>query len=194
MQLQIPQFDIELKRSRWEEWIHFRQHHYKTKNLQSDATCFIGIIRGTPIRVGIAALAVFVGYTGFQEQKPTDKVLTGQRHRESRLVVLPEFQGFGIGSRFSDALGELCRIGNMNYSAKTAHTSFASYRNRSPLWVPQTGSGKPVKNKWEDFSRIFFTHRYVGKLDEECKKFINGRVIVHGTLENQEKKNNVESK
>ena len=60
-------------------------------------SCFVGVIRNTNIRVGFAALAVFVGYKGFQEQKPTDRVLKGQRFRESRLVVLPEYQGFGIG-------------------------------------------------------------------------------------------------
>ena len=86
---------------------------------------------------------------------------------------------FVSGSRISDSLGELCRIGDMNYSAKTAHPSFALYRNRSPLWVPQTNSGKPTKKHWESFSRIFYTHRFVGKLDQECHDFIKKRVIVH---------------
>lgn len=54
--------------------------------------------------------------------------------REHRLVVLPEFQGLGIGSRLSDATGARVLRKGRRYSSRTAHITLRNQRQSSNLW------------------------------------------------------------
>ncbi|KAL3915778.1 MAG: hypothetical protein SGPRY_007086 [Prymnesium sp.] len=56
------------------------------------------------------------------------------RMREHRLVVLPEFQGLGIGSRLSDATGARFLRKGRRYSSRTAHITLRNQRQSSKLW------------------------------------------------------------
>ena len=61
--------------------------------------------------------------------------------RESRVVVLPEMQGLGIGPMLSNATGARFVSGvgagkPVRYISRTAHPRFGEYRERSPLWEP----------------------------------------------------------
>ena len=56
--------------------------------------------------------------------------------RAHRTVILPEWQGLGIGSRLSDAAAEWARRDGADYYGQTVHPSFGGYRDRSPLWLP----------------------------------------------------------
>ena len=88
------------------------------------------------------------------------------------------YQGLGLGSRTADALGELMRIGGHNFSAKGAHPVFGLYRNRSPLWVAQSGNGKfdPKVKK------TFTSHRFIGHHNAETREKLYSRVIIETDL------------
>ena len=56
------------------------------------------------------------------------------RWRLSRTVVLPDFQGMGIGAKLSEAVASLyveraCRV-----NATASHPALIAHRSRSPLW------------------------------------------------------------
>jgi len=56
--------------------------------------------------------------------------------RAHRTVVLPCYQGLGIGSRLSDAAGEINKRQGRKYLGQTVHPRFGAYRDKSPLWKP----------------------------------------------------------
>ncbi|CAJ1359059.1 unnamed protein product [Effrenium voratum] len=66
--------------------------------------------------------------------------------REARVVILPEYQGMGLGTRLSDCVGKLCAASGFKLMAKTKHPRLGGYRNsRSDLWRPSTMNGKLCK-------------------------------------------------
>ncbi len=92
--------------------------------------------------------------------------------RGHRTVILPDFQGMGIGTRFSDAIGQIHVDQGLRYFSRTAHPKMGLHRQNSPLWKP-TSKNKmlriDVKHKsifndhFVDNKRICFSHEYIGK-------------------------------
>ena len=102
--------------------------------------------------------------------------------RGHRTVVLPEFQGMGIGTAFSDAIAEFYVSQGVRYFSKTAHPSFGEHREKSPLWratsmnkKSRTGSylnadgtarkmpGYGGTTTVRDAYRVCYSHEYIGK-------------------------------
>jgi GNAT superfamily N-acetyltransferase len=104
--------------------------------------------------------------------------------RGHRTVILPEFQGMGIGTRFSDAIAEMYVSKGMRYFSKTAHPSFGEHREKSPLWRATSTNKKSRKGSYllkdgsirampgyggnaqialRDANRVCYSHEYVGK-------------------------------
>jgi len=66
--------------------------------------------------------------------------------RDSRLVVLPEAQGFGIGPKLSNCVGCKLRESGCRFIAKTAHPRLGAYREAHPeFWRPTTTNKKASK-------------------------------------------------
>ena len=104
--------------------------------------------------------------------------------RGHRTVVLPEFQGMGIGTAFSDAIAEIYVSKGLRYFSKTAHPSFGEHRERSDLWRPTSTNKKSRLGSYllkdgtarkmpgyggtttaRDAGRICYSHEYIGKKD-----------------------------
>ena len=166
-------------------WRRFRDHHYKTKNLSTIANTFVALANCTVTRSG-----TFIGGNETTEvmawDEPVAMVSTirhnGRKnsagvipHRAHRTVVLPSWQGLGIGSHVSDAAGELHLCAGGEYFGQTVHPAFGGYRDRSPLW-----RGTAYNHTWQEFKienwkqrkknirvrldvpRFIFSHQYVG--------------------------------
>jgi len=54
--------------------------------------------------------------------------------RESRLVVLPAFQGFGIGPRLSGLVGDRLLGAGYRFFSRTHHPRLGQYRDANPRW------------------------------------------------------------
>ena len=52
----------------------------------------------------------------------------------SRTVVLPDFQGMGIGAKLSEAVASLYVERGCRVNATAAHPALIAHRSRSPLW------------------------------------------------------------
>ena len=71
--------------------------------------------------------------------EPADPAAVGGprlARRAHRTVVLPGWQGVGVGSRLSDAAAEWHRLEGCDYTGQTVHPRFGRYRDDSPLWHP----------------------------------------------------------
>lgn len=65
-----------------------------------------------------------------------------------RLVILPDFQGMGLGTKFMEALCEMYLHKGYKMYIRTAHDSLAYHFNKSPFWRagPRNGKKGDVSN------------------------------------------------
>lgn len=91
--VQRPRFDLEIYKTDWRYWQFFEPHHYLKLPHMIAAQCYIGAVNGEPV----CHLAV----------SSRNKGKGGVEARACRLVVLPEWQGAGVGMRFLNAICEM---------------------------------------------------------------------------------------
>ncbi len=119
-----PRFDLSIHKTGWEFWPMFEPHHYLKLPRMICADCFVGTVAGEPV-CHVAA---------------SPKFQTGHM-RACRLVVMPEWQGAGVGLRFLDAVCEMQLRGENRWGRKcqtlfhTSHPGLAAALRRSPRWV-----------------------------------------------------------
>jgi GNAT superfamily N-acetyltransferase len=73
--------------------------------------------------------------------------------RAHRTVVLPRWQGVGVGSRLSDAAAEWHRLEGCEYTGQTVHPRFGRYRDGSPLWHPTIWNHTTQRLKIESWAQ-----------------------------------------
>jgi GNAT superfamily N-acetyltransferase len=96
--------------------------------------------------------------------------------REHRTVVLPDYQGMGVGVRISDAVAEIFVSDGCRYFSKTVHPRMGEYRNNSVLWAATSKNMKAradyltTKTKTKEdghkhrhAGRVAYSHEYIGQ-------------------------------
>lgn len=158
---QRPEINIKLHQSTTKIWPLFSKHHYLDGKINKSARCWLAEWDG-----------VIVGFTAVLAH-PSGTVKNAWRGHRS--VVLPEFQGLGIGAAMSDAVGEIFVSQGCRYFSKTAHPNFGEYRENSKLWKPTSKNKKSRKDysldrKNEKYKhkmlhrlRICYSHEYIGE-------------------------------
>lgn len=106
-------------------WDVFKVHHYLSHELNKAST--VSIARWGRIPVGFMATMPRPGLVSQLDPRHT--------HREHRFVIIPDYQGLGIGTRLSDATGARYLARGVRYLSRTAHVVLRDARRRSPLWV-----------------------------------------------------------
>lgn len=170
--LQRPSITLRVYPCNRDIWSVFAPHHYLSHELASASRCFL-------------VTADFEGESnvvGFVSCLPFPSGSLKRAWREHRTVVLPDFQGLGIGPRISNAIAELHVREGKRYFSRTAHPRFGAYRNkRNSGWMPTTqykGETKYARVQAQDAgthtaaervnsfggdNRLAFSHEYVGK-------------------------------
>lgn len=142
-------------------WHYFAPHHYLTHTYTGHRAWIAVLADGTP--VGFTSIISFPN--GYLKNA----------WREHRTVVLPDFQGLGIGPRLSEWAGEYVRSEmEGRFFSRTSHPRMGAYRENSPLWRPTTKNKKRRTDaeirseradavKWLSDSRQTFAHEYIGR-------------------------------
>lgn len=119
-----PAVDLELVRTTTAAWPTFRHHHYLNREMNVTATCFLASVKlpGEPSRP--AAFSAWLPTVG--KGPPT--------RREHRTVVLPDFQGIGIGHAISGLCASLWKAIGYRATSTTTHPAFVAARKRSTDW------------------------------------------------------------
>jgi len=118
-----PRIDLELWQTGWEHWPSFEPHHYLKLGRMIAATCFIGTVKGAPVCHVAVSPRLDIGHM-----------------RACRLVVMPEWQGAGVGMRFLNAVCQRQLDGLNKWGAKvptlfhTSHPGLAAALRRDPKW------------------------------------------------------------
>ncbi len=166
-----PKIVLEIFPCRVEIWSLFREHHYLTGDINKGARCWLAVWEGNPV--------------GFSSSIPLPTgTIEGKCYRGHRLVILPDFQGLGIGVRLSDFMGEMHIKQNIKYFSKTAHPRLGEYREQSKAWKPTSSNKKDHSKAYlkdirraraggnliqteegllRHMNRICYSHQYIGK-------------------------------
>lgn len=120
-----PPIELEIREARgWEWWPYFEPHHYLKLPRMIAATCYVGFVDGEPVaHLGVSTRP------GLLEA------------RACRLVVMPEWQGAGVGMRFLNAVCGAWRRGRNRYRRPmptlfhTSHPGLAAALRRDPNWA-----------------------------------------------------------
>lgn len=160
--LRRPPIELELRRVHHSAWGLFKGHHYLSADLNKSAHCFVAFMEGKP--VGFVAALKF--------PHPTVK----DYWKAHRTVVLPDYQGLGIGNAISEAVGEHFVEQGYRYRSVTSHPAMIHHRMASSKWVLVRAPGQvPTQGKnskvtGQSIGRMTASFEYVGKRGEAQEK------------------------
>lgn len=148
---QRPRFELEIRESKQRDYALFEQHHYLKLPPMVASTHYTGWVNGEPV-----AHIAFSTRPGMIEA------------RSCRLVVMPEWQGAGVGMRFLNALCARWLAGENRYGLRlrtlfhTSHPGLASALRRDKRWT-QVSSQLVGGNKARSTESLKDSNRRLGR-------------------------------
>jgi GNAT superfamily N-acetyltransferase len=164
-----PSVTLTIRSTGPQYWEMFRRHHYLDTTMSRSVHCYVGLIGDKPVAFHAAIHSTNRDIHSYW--------------RGHRTVVLPEFQGMGIGTAFSDAIAQIYVDRGLRYFSKTAHPSFGEHREKSSLWRATSTNKKSRKGSYllkdgtirampgyggnaqialRDADRVCYSHEYIG--------------------------------
>jgi ABC-type molybdenum transport system ATPase subunit/photorepair protein PhrA/GNAT superfamily N-acetyltransferase len=129
-----PEFRLEVRPVDRAVWRHFSRHHYLSGRLNGAALCWCGFVDGECV--------AFTSCVRFPHPRAKN-IMMGHR-----LVVLPDWQGLGIGGALDDWLGLYLYQRGWRYHNTVAHPAMIHHYTRSPRWrrthAGRSGLGGPL--------------------------------------------------
>lgn len=119
-----PPLTLKIWQTDWRYWPAFERHHYLKLPNMIAAYCYVATINGE--RVAHVAVTTT---PGLREARP------------ARLVVMPEWQGVGVGKRFLNTIAQMWLEGKNPYNKpmttkfNTSHPGLAASLRRDKKWV-----------------------------------------------------------
>jgi GNAT superfamily N-acetyltransferase len=107
----------------------FRQYHYLNGSLGAGVRCYVAVYQARPIAF-IAIIRIH---------------MRARYYRVTRLVVLPDYQGIGVGKRLLNFIAEL-------YTSQT----------KTPFYI-LTSNPQIIRGNMEDWKLVRFGHASKGK-------------------------------
>jgi GNAT superfamily N-acetyltransferase len=156
--LHRPEMVLEIYPCSNQIWSLFAPHHYLTESLNKASHCYMAVWEGQVV--------------GFYSIMSYPSGTVKNAYRGHRLVVLPDYQGFGFGHTIAEAVAQHYLDNGKRFFAKTSHPRLGEYRDNSPMWRPTSKNHmrRTDKNKngrttrWElNPDRWSFSHEYIGK-------------------------------
>jgi ABC-type lipoprotein export system ATPase subunit/GNAT superfamily N-acetyltransferase len=183
-----PKIELQILPCSTDAWTIFKHHHYLDGNISKAAKCWIAIWNDVPV--------------AFHAALPLPQARHGKlpAWRGHRTVVLPDFQGLGIGIALTNELASMFFASDIAFYSKTAHPTLGNYRNSVPhLWRPTPYNMKNSNrykglmdgnNMYSDeflkkhAERICYAHEYIGPkssvralVEKEEKKITKTKIL-----------------
>lgn len=160
-----PLVNVEIVWAKYSAWNTFARHHYLSADLNKAAHVYVGLINDEPACL-CAVLTV-----------PNAHIQNGRRF--SRNVVLPDFQGIGLGRIFLDKVGSGLVAQGFKVYATASHPAQVHNFNKSPSWemirppsrVAKQGQTSSLSTRMGvSRSRVTSSFRFRGEPDHEIAK------------------------
>ena len=117
-----PQIELQVSRVEADTWNFFKKHHYLTEKVNKSCKFFLFTWNEKP--VGICAVI----------NQPRKGCSNG--FAISRVVVLPDFQGMGLGTKICEFTSSLFINQGGKVYIKTVNPALGVYHNKSDKWTP----------------------------------------------------------
>lgn len=128
--LRRPDLCLQIYRTGRAAWDLFKKHHYLSHSIPGGAQIYVAYLCGLD-GPGVPCGIVVVGqHFGNSRRGATEQ---GTK-RISRIVVLPDYQGIGIGSRLLDGVAGILREENWKVAITTSHPGMIAHLARSQAW------------------------------------------------------------
>ena len=150
-----PALTLRLGRCHRTAWDLFRHHHYLKSSLARSALClgaWLVAVNHQPVPPLQIAFSAWINALG----KPG--------YREHRTVVLPPWQGLGVGGALADWSASLLASTGRPVWSTTGHPGLLASRTRSPRWrlVRPLGMVNPEPGRRHATCRLTAGFRYIG--------------------------------
>jgi len=162
-----PQIQLDIMACSVQAWNLFRPYHYLNSSIHNSSTCYLASWGHQP-----------VAFMSLMHMTGRDVI---SAWREHRLVVLPDFQGMGIGNKLSEVIGQRYIDIGKRYYSKTSNPRMGEHRNKSLLWRAtannmksrpsylkegeargQKGFGISKELQLAHSIRVCYSHEYIG--------------------------------
>jgi Fe-S cluster assembly ATPase SufC len=162
--LRRPEINLEIYETHHTTWEMFKRYHYLSSDLNISARCMVALYENQP--VAFRAYLPVMGRKGFR--------------RGSRVVVLPDFQGVGIGKVMLDFPAHWYFKQGFRVYDRASHPAVLAHWRHSPNWIcsstNKTGAskkhGKNFPTATTSGGRITTAVRYVEKVKVDYTKEI----------------------
>lgn len=152
-----PKINLSLHRVEYDAWNLFKKHHYLTEKVPKSNKFFLFTWEDKP--VGIVAVA------------PLPSGTVKKAIRLSRTVVLPDYQGMGIGSKISEKVSAMYKDLGYRIFTKTVNPALGEYRSKSDKWKATSKNGRVTRQQgteggehiWDSKTRSSYCYEYVGE-------------------------------
>jgi len=180
---QRPTIELSIFRCRYETWNLFKQHHYLTEDLNKAAKCFVVTWNDKPV----CFIAILPSPSGYYKNG----------FRVSRLVVLPDYQGLGIGYKILNYISSLYLKDEKTMYIKTSNPSLTNNLENNLKWkkvkdFKNIESLKIHNNKIENKHKIKVSicksFKYIGEVSNDDLSIIKFKSEVYKDIaQNQTK-------
>jgi len=157
--LRRPEIKAKIYQCNRKAWQLFSGNHYLSVTLSKSSQCYVLFINDIPI--GFCAVIHF----------PHPRIKNAKRGH--RTVVLPDYQGIGLGNILSDHVAEIQIKNGFRYFSTTSHPAMINYRRKSKKWkmirmpsyTPKRGKSSSIMNeKSLSTNRLTVSFEYTGSL------------------------------
>jgi ABC-type ATPase involved in cell division/GNAT superfamily N-acetyltransferase len=159
-----PNIEVQIQQVHHSIWQIFKGHHYLSADINKAARVYVATIEGQP-----AAMTAILPF-------PHPKLKNVWK--EHRTVVLPDFQGVGLGNRLSEHIGDILIAEGKRFTSVTSHPAMIHYRAKSNKWImtrqpsrlANPGSKAKTQNaKNTSIKRLTASFEYVGRKESLAK-------------------------
>jgi ABC-type lipoprotein export system ATPase subunit/GNAT superfamily N-acetyltransferase len=154
---QRPKIELSIFRCRYETWNIFKQHHYLTNELNKASINYVILWNDKPI-----AFFGILPFPGVGDEKT---------RRVSRMVILPDFQGLGLGKNLLNYISSLYYANENQMYIRTMNPSLGIALSKDKNWIATSGN---LRIPQQDTSgrkiieRPSYSFKYIGlKCDED---------------------------
>jgi len=150
-----PNIELQVSRTEPSTWDLFKKHHYLTESRNKGFGHLVFEWNNKPVGIVI------------YKNQPSGTFKNG--YSLSRTVVLPDYQGLGIGSKISEFTAAILKSVGGRVFTKTINPALGEHRNNSILWKPTSKNGvyrndiKGMNKKYKNtLKRTSYCHEYIG--------------------------------
>ena len=150
-----PKIELQVYRTTTDTWQGFKKYHYMTAELSESAMCFVFTWNDKLV--------------AFESILPLPSGAFDNGYREHRLVVMPDYQGLGIGILVSEWMGGALAASKKILFTKTVNPALGIYRDKNRnKWKPTSHHKRGMtvsesSRMMGGLTRPSYCHKYVGE-------------------------------